>query len=297
MKNAIFVALLACACDPTPGLGVAPPADVSTDSESESATTTATGTTPDGTTAGPPATTTGDDGSSFIIDDTAATDEAWPCDTFTQDCPAGDKCVPWYSPYEAGFTSHCVPVHPQPRAVGEPCQPFGEYAESGDDCVLGSVCWDPDPVTNIGMCVELCSGTPEASVCNTPNTFCAYGKSIQVCLQQCEPRDLETCPVGCTCIPADNGADFMCVLNASGDDLGGYADPCMFANTCDPGLLCLDSAMSPDCDTAAGYGCCLPVCDTGAPDCPHPDLECTPWFEDGAAPPEFATLGACTLPH
>lgn len=303
MKNPAVALLLLCiACDLSVSNTPSAFQDDGTsgsDSGGETANPTTT-TTGDGTTAGPSTSTGGGDepGSTFIVETTAAADESEWCDTLSQqDCPADEKCVPWWSVDQSEYINHCVAVHPQPQPVGAPCRQFGEYGEDGDDCELGALCWDPDPVTGIGMCVELCTGTQESAHCTTPNTFCSYGKSIQICLQTCEPRDLETCPVGCTCVPSGDVSDaaFMCMLNASGD-LGVYADPCEFPNACDPGLLCLDSALSPDCDPSVP-GCCLPVCDTGAPECPDPDLVCTPWFEDGSAPPQFETLGACMLPQ
>ncbi len=215
------------------------------------------------------------------------------CSTFAQDCPEGQKCTTTYLQEYNDYVDHCVEVHPQALAVGEPCQLFGESGVDGDDCVLGSLCWDPDPVTGIGMCVELCGGSEDAPECATPDTFCAFGKSLQLCLQVCDPREADACPVGCTCVGIDSS--FMCVLDASGED-GAYADPCEFANACDPGLQCLASTASPECDPQS-TGCCMPVCDITAPDCPHPDLECLPWFPPGEAPETYATLGYCSVPE
>lgn len=235
---------------------------------------------------------TGSDTCTFICEETAGESPGFGCDTFTQDCPTGEKCTTAW--IDSEFRNLCVQVQAQAKAVGESCIQLGDIGPGVDECMLGSLCWDPDPVTGIGMCVELCGGTADAAVCDTPNTFCAYGKSLQLCLQNCEPRDLETCPIGCTCIPgvADN---FMCGLNASGE-LGAYADPCEFINMCDPGNVCIDSALSgPDCEPGS-TGCCMPVCDTAAPVCPHPDLECMPWYEAGTAPAGSETLGVCAVP-
>ncbi len=235
---------------------------------------------------------TGDDTCSFICGESTGEVSGYDCDTFTQNCPTGEKCTTAWT--DNGFRNLCVEVQPQARAIGEPCVQLGEIGLGVDECVLGSLCWDPDPITGIGMCVELCGGTAEAAVCNTPNSFCAYGKSLQLCLQTCEPRDLETCPIGCTCVPGDSD-NFMCVVNASGE-LGAYADPCEFINVCDPGNVCIDSTFGPECDPQT-LGCCMPVCDTTAPVCPHPDLQCLPWYEPGAAPAGYETLGVCRLPQ
>jgi hypothetical protein len=225
-------------------------------------------------------------------DTTGVDDPLLDCDTFSQNCPDGMKCTTTYELDWGDSRNRCVDVHPQPHAVGEPCQQFGELGIDGDDCVFGSLCWDPDPVTGIGMCVELCGGTQEAPACATPGTFCATGKSLQLCLQSCDPREADACPVGCTCISNPNGTGFMCVLDASGDE-GEYADECQFANACDPGLACLESTASPDCDPQLP-GCCMPVCDTTAPVCP-PGLACLPWYEPGQVPQGYETLGYCSV--
>lgn len=211
-----------------------------------------------------------------------------PCDTFTQDCPEGQKCIFHYDQNWGEFTRICVDVHPQAHGVGESCQMWGD----GDDCAHGTQCWDPDPVTQIGMCVELCGNSPDAPVCETPGTFCAFGKSIQVCLQQCDPREDEACPVGCGCYPANS--EFMCLLDGSGD-LGAHGDPCEYANGCDPGRICIGSAAIPGCDSEVG--CCTTPCDISAPACPDPALVCVPWYEEGNAPAGFETLGVCILPE
>ena len=41
-----------------------------------------------------------------------------------------------------------------------------------------------------------------------------------------------------------------------------------------------------------GDSCCSPWCNLEAPECPMP-LECTPWFEEGTAPPGLEHIGVC----
>ncbi len=293
MKKAsivIFSSLVACSFPDNPSTSEeAPPASTSTSTGAPSepgstgSSTSSTGT----SSTGDPGSTTVD----FIVPPDGGSGLGDTCNTFTQDCPAGQKCTTSYFQEYGDYLDHCVDLHPQPLPVGQPCELSGEFGVDGDNCQLGALCWDPDPKTGIGMCVELCGGTEDNAVCQTPGTYCAYGKSIQLCLQTCEPRDLDTCPVGCTCIPATQ--TFMCALNASGD-LGLYADPCEFANACDPGHFCANSDTSPDCDPGSP-GCCIPFCTTTTTgDCPA-NLECLPWWGNDPAPSGYENLGSCGL--
>lgn len=292
MKKASIVVLstlIACTFPAGPPTSEDPsPASTSTSTGDPGDPGSSTGSTSTGSTS-----STGDPGSTtvgFIVMPDGGGGLGDTCNTFTQDCPAGQKCTTSYSQEYGDFLDHCVDLHPQPLPVGQPCVQSGEFGQDGDNCQLGALCWDPDPKTGIGMCVELCGGSEDNAVCQTPNTYCAYGKSIQLCLQTCEPRDLDTCPVGCICVPTEQ--NFMCVLDASGE-LGTYADPCEFVNACDAGHFCANSDTSPDCDPGQG-GCCIPYCDTTADDCPG-KLECLSWWGNDPAPVGYENLGACGI--
>ena len=93
------------------------------------------------------------------------------------------------------------------------------------------------------------------------------------------------------------GEDFVCVLDASGDE-GQVFDPCEFGNACDAGLLCRNSSVAAECDQNAG-GCCLPFCDVTDPGlvCPGVGQVCMSLYEEGMAPPEFAKVGICEVPQ
>ncbi len=44
------------------------------------------------------------------------------CDLWSQDCPPGEKCMPWAN--DGGNTwnaTRCTPIDDDPRSVGEPC--------------------------------------------------------------------------------------------------------------------------------------------------------------------------------
>jgi len=206
-------------------------------------------------------------------------------------CQDGEKCNPsdpllhgWYS----GTT--CVPVDPDPKAPGEPCTIEGGPYSGIDDCEVDALCWNVDPGTLKGTCVELCSGSAEA-VCKTPGTTCAlFTEDLAVCLKPCHPL-IQDCATGEVCMPSQRSGG--CMPDASGAG-GQLFDPCWAANECDPGLFCANPKFQPNCDTA----CCGVFCDVMANEpCPGlPGLMCIPWYGNGMAPPGDETLGFCGAP-
>lgn len=218
------------------------------------------------------------------------------CDTFAQDCPAGEKCTLW-SEYGGGSWTgtRCVPVVPDPRLPGEECSIDGDTATlSGrDDCALGSICWFADGTHT--TCVEFCIGGEANPRCADPCMACTFtGAGIfYLCLPYCDPL-LQNCAESEGCYAYNNG--FFCAPDASGDD-GQLGDTCDSINTCDPGYVCADAELVPGCD---GTGCCTPLCDASGTDSCDAVLRgtsCGLVFEAGARPGcGGASVGACTLP-
>lgn len=223
-------------------------------------------------------------------------DGAYECDPYAQDCPPGQKCTYWANDGGSSWNATgCFDVAPNADAVGEPCTVEGNGTSGVDSCVLGAMCWDVDPKTNEGTCVEMCMGSSADPVCSDPSTRCE-GRGPYLCLPTCCPIE-QDCPAGQACYPIQDS--FFCAPDASGD-VGGLGDACEFINVCDPGLICLDPSVLP-----AGYpcegasGCCVPLCETHQIACSQldPALECTPWYEEGEAPPGLERVGVCTLPQ
>jgi hypothetical protein len=216
---------------------------------------------------------------------------SWPngCDPIAQDCPFAEKCMPWANDGGAFWNAtKCASVDPLPSQVGEPCVAQGSAVSGIDDCALGAMCWDVDPVTNEGVCVALCTGDPARPVCDDASLECAVliEGVLPLCLPCCDPI-AQSCADGDTCIPI--GDDFVCVPDRSGPDLGGAGSPCELFDVCDPGLYCADADTVGGCDGAVG--CCTPLCDLDAQDpCPggEPGVECVSWWEGDIAP-----AGAC----
>lgn len=57
------------------------------------------------------------------------------CDVFAQDCPPGEKCVPWANDGGGVWNAtRCSPVDDDPAAPGEPCTVEGGPTSGIDDC-------------------------------------------------------------------------------------------------------------------------------------------------------------------
>lgn len=223
-----------------------------------------------------------------------------PCDPFAQDCPECQKCNPYADDGGGAWNSNkCVFVVRDPDQVGEPCTAPGGGNDGNDTCDHGAMCWDVDAENN-GICVALCTGGAQNGVCADPEKTCVVDGAgiLPLCLDRCDPL-MSDCPGDELCIHHSNGTGFVCLLDASGD--GGQAHtPCMFANSCDPGLVCANVEAAEECDQNQ-QGCCQPFCDLTIPDpdsqCSGVGQQCLPFFDDmNPAPPGDEDVGYCSLP-
>lgn len=221
------------------------------------------------------------------------------CDIWDPHCPAGQKCSVWATDGGNVWTATgCFDLWAEPAAAGEPCQAFGSDrvppgVSGRDTCEAGSLCWDPDPETGIGMCVAFCIGSPDAPTCQDADHICNVGKEVvSLCLERCDPT-VQDCPVGCACYPTRPADEFQCLRDWSGDE-GAFGSPCDFPNECDPGFFCGSPDNVPDCGRGR-TGCCNAFCDLAEPSCPHAHQVCLPWYPDPSAAPleELANVGFC----
>lgn len=207
------------------------------------------------------------------------------CDPFFQDCPEGDKCVPYASTGGDWDANKCVPV----TGVGMPgdlCTYAGNV-EATDDCDETSHCWDVVDVEgmNLGVCAAFCEGTPDEPLC-PEFTACliANDGTITLCLDTCDPLAQDCGPTtGCFW----SESDFLCQLSSLEIPAG---EPCVLINDCEPGNFCIEAAQVPGC---VGDACCASFCaldDLEA--CPDPELSCIPFF-DQDGPPEYENVGLC----
>lgn len=251
----------------------------------------------DGGTDGGDSSQTGGDGGAFVQEpDGGALTE---CDVWSQDCPQGEKCAPWASDGGSAWNAlRCVPVDASPKSVGDECTAQGNGLSGIDDCDVGVMCWNVDPETGTGVCVQLCSGTPDAPTCDDPSTSCsvAHDGMLPLCLSDCDPI-LQDCPVeneSCV-VTADGG--FRCEPNQAGSE-GQYGDPCEYTNVCQPGLFCMAGELVANC--VHPY-CCTAFCDVTDPGASEmcaataAGAECIPWFEEDPTP-GLEHVGFCGLP-
>ncbi|WP_240480211.1 ribulose phosphate epimerase [Enhygromyxa salina] len=210
------------------------------------------------------------------------------CDPFAQDCPEGEKCVPYGSTGSNWDANKCVPVTGS-GSPGDPCV-SGGVVEGTDDCDATSHCWDVMDVDGqpVGVCTEFCTGTPDDPVC-APGTSCLIANegSITLCIQTCDPL-LQDCGAGLACFWANNG--FNCIFTTQDIPLG---EPCGFINDCVAGTGCLTAEVLPDCN---GSACCGSFCSLSDPTCPQEGTECADFFEAGMAPPGYEDVGVCIIP-
>jgi hypothetical protein len=223
------------------------------------------------------------------------------CDVWAQDCPQGDKCMPWANDGgNAWNATKCVPVDANAKQTGDVCGVQGGGVSGIDDCDVGSMCWNADPETGAGLCIELCSGGPATPTCSDSNTVCAIFNDgvLPVCLTKCDPL-LSACLENEVCRPDSESGLFVCSNDASGE-AGQYEDPCEYGNACDPGLFCANPTNVPGCGAS---GCCSSFCDLSDADattnCPGFDQgqECIAWYEPGNEPPGLQDVGFCGIPR
>ena len=239
-----------------------------------------------------------DDGGGFVPEHDRGSDQ-FECDLFKQNCPLGQKCMPWANDGGGAWNAtRCVPIADDPGQPGDPCTVMKSNTSGLDDCELGAMCWNVEPRTLNGTCIAMCTGSRSNPFCEDPDTYCAISSdgAILPCLFQCNPL-LQNCPRGQACYPIND--NWTCAPDAS-ERAGAYGDPCEFINVCDPGLICLNAASVPDC--AGAQGCCSEVCDLSDPagdaqcmGAPEGQI-CLAWWEEGDEPAGLDEVGACSLP-
>lgn len=216
------------------------------------------------------------------------------CDHWAQDCPEGQKC----SAYVAGDgyswnALKCVEVTGTDEP-GEPCT--AEDAKNGvDSCIEGAMCRDVDE-RGVGTCVALCTGSPDAPVCDAFSTCTLANEGV---LNLCEPF----CdPVQQDC--ADD--DEACHADGDGTFCGPFGieekvkvnEPCAFLLECDKGLRCSEAAfVGMGCQDGAAE-CCTPYCAFPGGACPNPDQACIQYFDPMQFPADHPLLsvGVCGVP-
>jgi hypothetical protein len=228
-----------------------------------------------------------DAGLSFYAGATPDWGQVSACDTWAQDCPEGEKCVPSSSTGQWWDDTKCVPILGDGEP-GDPCISDGNM-DATDDCNGDSICWNAIEVDGqlVGQCAALCGGTPDEPEC-APETECVFGKFgvLTICGPTCLPLN-DDCSEGLVCTFMGNG--MQCVI--PGDV--SLAEPCIEYQDCEAGSACMPQELVPGCE---GPTCCAAFCDLGDPQCAMPGTECTSFFEEGMVPPPADQQGICIAP-
>ncbi|MFV8749435.1 ribulose phosphate epimerase [Nannocystaceae bacterium ST9] len=207
----------------------------------------------------------------FVPDDDFG--NASSCDPFAQDCPDGEKCVPYASGGQSWDANKCVPVLGD-TPVGEACISDG-VVEGTDDCDGEGFCF-------FEVCTGFCEGSIDDPQCG-PGFGCVVSNdgSINACQAQCDPL-AQDCAAGHGCYFASD--QFLC-LATSGEGVPA-GEPCGFLNDCAAGSACIDASVLPDCLDSS---CCSAFCEQADP------LACV--GQPGTICGEFtAEVGVCLLP-
>jgi hypothetical protein len=221
------------------------------------------------------------------------------CDVWENDCPEGQKCMPWANDGGSSWNAtKCTPLSANPAQVGDDCMVEGSGVSGIDNCDSRAMCYYVDNETNTGTCIGFCEGTPASPTCD-PGFICTIVNEgvLTLCRPACDPL-LQNCNEDQACLQATGADGFTCIIDASGES-GAAGDPCEFINACDPGLFCAAAEGVPNC--AGAEGCCSEFCDlTEAEPVSACSLgggqDCVPWFEEGSAPPDYEHVGVCAIP-
>ena len=123
------------------------------------------------------------------------------CDVLAEDCPAGQKCMPYVR--DGGGNQwnglKCVPVDPAPVGVGEACTAPGNGLTGIDNCDKHVMCFDVDD--DMGVCAAMCVDNDCAEGFNC---FVANDGILNLCLQACNVN-MPDCPRGTGCLPVLGG--------------------------------------------------------------------------------------------
>jgi len=127
------------------------------------------------------------------------------CDIWAQDCPEGEKCMPWSNDGGADWNAtRCSPVADMAGMAGDPCMVEGSGVSGIDDCDPGAMCWDVDR-ENDGTCISFCEGVEDDPTCEGEQwCFVGYEGTVHVCLPP------QVCAIDgvCQCIcPAGSDPD------------------------------------------------------------------------------------------
>lgn len=208
------------------------------------------------------------------------------CDTYLQDCPDGEKCMP--PPPMSTQSAMCAPASSDPLADGDPCNFAPPPAI--DECEVGSICTPIDMVAGTGVCTALCAGSPTEPECPQSDQVCTVNIIPALCAEVCNPLS-PACANQRICAPL-GGWDFGCIPDAPMDF--GIGEPCTNPGECGAGTVCLSASEVPGCTASR---CCTEYCDLSDTSfvCSLAGQTCQAW-NSATPPPGYENVGACSVP-
>jgi hypothetical protein len=215
------------------------------------------------------------------------------CDQWAQDCPEGQKCTAYIAEGTGTWdATKCVEVTGADKP-DDKCTSKG-FVSGIDSCIKGAMCWGLD-MDGVGTCVALCSGSPDAPLCEYGFCTIASGGALSLCLANCDPLLQDCHHPGEVCYPVAEG--FSCAPDDLGEE-GQANDPCEFINSCDKGLMCADAAFVGAGCMPGVTGCCTPFCKFPDGPCPNPDQQCVQYFDPAQLPDNdpWLDIGVCGVP-
>jgi hypothetical protein len=219
------------------------------------------------------------------------------CDIWNpNDCPEGEKCMPYAATSGTWDALKCSPLDEDPAPIGDECQAPDGVTAGIDNCEKGAYCYYIHGPEKTGVCIPFCTGDPQNPTC-PPEYLCSIVNDgvLVICRPDCDPV-LQDCELpGTTCLEATGSPGFVCILDASGQG-GLYQDECQYLNACAPGFFCSPADTVPGC--GSNQGCCTNFCDVTEPnECPGAaqGQECVAWFEDPV--PGYDHVGGCVIPE
>lgn len=231
----------------------------------------------------------GDDDDDMVFVDTpdVSNSSGEPCDSFAQDCPEGEKCVPYAASGSTWNALKCVPIMGD-KASGEDCT-YADPFESTDDCDGSTFCL---AMGSGAVCLPFCTGSVDTPEC-PPMAACTFNADvffdvvINFCIPTCDPL-VQDCGEGDGCYW--HGSDFVCLGTSADVPIG---EPCNgFFNECAKGNACTDLVLG-----CASSMCCTNLCDMNLGDeqcAALPGTTCKPFHAQGLALPDFEHVGACS---
>lgn len=210
-------------------------------------------------------------------------------------CPEGEKCTAYATSGTSWDANKCVMVQGNGQPGDDCTATDGNPVSGNDDCAKGSMCWNIDPDTTTGYCIEFCT---DAGLLCTDDLVCIVQNDgvLPLCVPLCDPLLAGAdCPqTGDLCIPDPTETGFVCMRDVSGGN-GFYGAACETHDSCNQGLFCATAEHVPDCQ--GSDRCCSEFCEINQTNTCAGMAQgqtCLTWYED-PGPPMWDRVGFCGI--